>query len=297
MMRGVPHLHRRALLGSIGALFLSACGSGTPFPPTLTPEPTHTPEPTPDPQVFPTFVPDNALTTPQAAIAYDNVWRLLKPGLEVNLIRARSGTRDELMAVTRVDPTQHAIRVHYDPLTLHDVRDWMTLTGADAAINAGFFQESHETVGLLIVNGVPYGTSYKDFGGMFTMRGAQPAIQWLKSTPYQPDPAITQAVQAFPTLVVEGKVPQGINDNGARDRRSFVAIDRAGNVLIGTTQTAAWSVTDLARFLAGAKILNIRSALNLDGGPSTGMWVRGTVDSALVNSLSQVPSVITIGGQ
>jgi uncharacterized protein YigE (DUF2233 family) len=279
------------------AALLCACGPGTPFPPTLTPEPSRTPEPTPGPEAFPTFAPANALQTPLPAVTFDNTWRAVKPGLDVILIRARVGTRDELMSVVRVDPNQHLIRVLYDPTTPRDVRDWMQHHEADAAINAGFFLETKETAGLLVVAGQEFGRSYEGFGGMFAMRGAQPSIQWLRQQPYRTDPTIAFAVQSFPTLLINGRVPQGINDNGARDRRSFVAIDRAGNVLLGTTHTAAWSVTDLARWLAGARILDTRDALNLDGGPSTGMWVRSTIDAALVNSLTPVPSVIVIGGR
>ncbi len=276
---------------------LTACGSGTPFPATLTPEPSRTPTPPPGPEVFPTFAPTGSGAQPAApAVVYDNLWRSVKPGLDVMLMRGRVGTRDELVAVTRIDPTQVQIRVMYDPLTPRYVREWFDATNADAAINAGYFLDTKETTGLLIVNGQPFGTSYTGFGGMFSMRGAQPSIQWLKTQPYQADPSISQAVQAAPMLVQGGKVVQGINDNGERNRRSFVALDRDGRVLLGVSQTASWSLTDLARFLAGAPQLSVRDAMNLDGGASSGMWVRSNIDPALTNSLEAVPSVIVVGG-
>jgi uncharacterized protein YigE (DUF2233 family) len=275
---------------------LSGCGPVAPFPATITPEPTRTNTPIPSPQVLPTTAPANALGTPQPNIAYDNVWRTIKPGLDIILITGRVDKRDELLAVTRIDPNQHRIRVLYDPIAQRDVRSWYDWSGVDVAINAGFFLDTYETAALLIQDGQTFGRSYQGFGGMFAMRGSQPSIQWLKTQPYQPDTTINDGVQSFPTLVLAGKVTQGINDNGARDRRSFVAIDRNGLVLLGTSQTASWTLTELARFLAGARILNVSNALNLDGGPSTGMWVRGNVDPVLINSLSPVPSVIVVGG-
>ncbi len=48
--------------------------------------------------------------------------------------------------------------------------------------------------------------------------------------------------------------------------RSFVAIDRQGRVVLGTTDTGFFSLRRLGMFLASAP-LDLRIALNLDGGP------------------------------
>ncbi len=286
---------------AVFAAALVACRSGTPPPVTITPEPTWTPIPPPVAEVFPTFAPtppegSAEERTPVSALTYDGVWRDVKPGLEAMLLRARVGKRDELVVLVRADPAQHTIRVLYDPVQPRLVREWFDTTQADVVINAGFFLENRTAAGLLIANGQVFGNSYKGFGGMFAMRGATPSIQWLRTQPYQADASMTQAVQAAPMLVQNGRVVQGIRDNGERNRRSFVAIDRRGWVLLGVSQTAAWSLTDLATFLARTTQLEIDDALNLDGGASSGMWVRSTIDPALTNSFDVVPSVIVIGG-
>lgn len=289
------------LFTAVLALALVACGSRTPPPVTITPEPTWTPIPPPVAEVFPTFAPMPAEgsaeeRTPVSALNYDGVWRDVKPGLQAMLLRARVGKRDELVVLVRVDPAQHPIRVLYDPVQPRLVREWFDTTQADAVINAGFFLDDRTTAGLLITGGKVFGNSYKGFGGMFVMRGATPSIQWLRTQPYQPDASMTHAVQAAPMLVQNGRVVQGITDNGERNRRSFVAVDRNGRVLLGVSQTAAWSLTDLATFLARTPKLEIDDALNLDGGASSGLWVRSTIDPALTNSFDAVPSVIVVGG-
>jgi uncharacterized protein YigE (DUF2233 family) len=276
-------------------LLFSACG-GTPPPATLTPEPTWTPVPTPGPAVFPTFAPEAADGAPVASIEYDNTWRPLKPGLEYVLVRGRVGRRDELLVVVRADPAQMPIRVRYDKDRPRLVREWFDQEQADVVINANFFLEDKSTAGLLIANGAPFGTSYRGFGGMMSISGGQARVQWLRNTPYQPDTGIEQAVQGAPMLVLEGRVVPGINDNDERNRRSFAAIDRKGWVVIGVSQTASWSLTDLATFLASARLLDVRNAVNLDGGASSGLWLRGSIDPVLTNSIDTVPSVIVIGG-
>jgi hypothetical protein len=66
-------------------------------------------------------------------------------------------------------------------------------------------------------------------------------------------------------------------------------------VLLGVGQMAAWTLTDLATYLASEPELAVQAALNLDGGASSGLWVRGALDGMLTNSLEAVPSVIVVG--
>lgn len=287
----------RSLLTALLLCATTACGTRPPPVATLTPEPTWTPEPTLGPQIFPTFVPTQGSgETPVPALEYDGVWRAVKPGLDVMLTRGRSNGRNELLALTRVDPAQLRIRVRYSPENPRSVRDWFEATRADAVINAGYFLDTRATASLLVSDGQTHGVTYKGFGGMFTLRGAQPAIQWLKTKPFQANPAIEQGIQSTPMLLQGGRAVSGISDNGERNRRSFVAVDRQGRVILGVCQTASWSLTDLAAFLARAPHIGAVDALNLDGGASSGLWVRATIDAALTNSIDIVPSVITVGG-
>jgi hypothetical protein len=53
-------------------------------------------------------------------------------------------------------------------------------------------------------------------------------------------------------------------------------------------------LTDLADFLAGAESLDVVSALNLDGGASSGLWMAGALDGVSMNSFDPVPAVIAV---
>jgi uncharacterized protein YigE (DUF2233 family) len=129
---------------------------------------------------------------------------------------------------------------------------------------------------------------------MFSMREGVPHLQWLAREPYVQDQRITQAVQSFPMLVVNGQVVDGLPDDGSRNRRSFVGVDSSGHVVLGVCHSPLWTMTDLATYLAGNPLLDLTNAMNLDGGASSGLWVRGVSEAILLDSIESVPSVIAV---
>jgi len=284
----------------LSAAFLSVCFMScgaplTPNIPDLTPITPITPiEPKPQSNsvVTPTLPQVGVLpATPNNAM-----WRKVTVGIEVINLRAHSNSLnvDHPITVVRIDPTRVDIKVQYTPTDPHRMSDWHNVTDADVIINAGFFTPQKTATGLLITNGKAYGQSYKGFGGMFSIRDGKPRLQGLGSQPYTPDVKITQAVQTFPMLVQNSKVMQNLPTEDRHTYRSFIGIDKMGKVLLGITRSSSWLLSDLAAMLASHPTLNIDSALNLDGGASTGIWLRGVPEGDLTDSYDTVPSVITV---
>jgi uncharacterized protein YigE (DUF2233 family) len=299
-MAAVSSLHRHAsLFALLIPLLLSAC-SAPPAEPTLAttavlPPVTLFPaQPTAPAQPIEPIDPIQSTATPFGA-QYDGEWKPAMAGMEYMLAEFTVNARKELVLMTRIDPALTAIRVHYDPLQPQSVRQWQAATQAGLIINAGFFNTQNQATGLVIADGTSSSRSYRGFGGMFSVgQDGAPALQWLRDEPYRADETIAQAVQGFPMLVVNGERIETMDDNGERNRRSFVALDAQGRVLLGVTQMAQWSLTDLADFLAGAETLNVVSALNLDGGASSGLWLAGPLDGLSMNSFDPVPAVISV---
>jgi uncharacterized protein YigE (DUF2233 family) len=236
-----------------------------------------------------------ASPTPTAQIAKETTWLTLSPGIALLRTPAQVNGHTERLIVARVDTQQAMLRVLYDPQAPRSVRDWQAASSATLVINGGFFDEDHRATGLLIADGQAFGRSYRGFGGMFFLRHGKPGIQSLRAQPYRPDPAIRQAVQSFPLLVMNSRRVPPIEDGERRNRRSFVAIDDQGRVLLGVTLMAQWTLNDLADFLAASPALGVRHALNLDGGASAGLWLRGR-DDLSTNSFEPVPAVIAVFG-
>ncbi len=219
------------------------------------------------------------------------------PGVEYRRLRVEIGEYVERLTIARVDPGMVRFRVHYDPLSPRPVSGWTERLGqALLVINAGYFTPENEALGLLISDGQRFGTSFGDFAGMFAVAGdGRVSIRWLRAHPYDPAEPLQQAVQSFPVLVKPGGVMgfPADADDGRRSRRSIVAQDVEGRILFAIAPNGYFSLHRLATFLVGSD-LALDVALNLDGGTSSGLWLRLEPTPLVVDSMIPVPSVISV---
>ncbi len=223
-----------------------------------------------------------------------SAWQPLGEGIEYIQRREPVAATDDWVTVVRINLSKAQLHVYYAPDHPRSVRNWFETVNPDVVINAGFFTEENKATGIVIADGKRFGQTYKGFGGMFSLRGTTPQLTWLARTPYAQDDRVTQAIQSFPMLVLNGLQIDGIPDDGSRNRRSFIAIDRSGKLLLGTCQSPLWTMSELAHYLDTSPLLNVVSALNLDGGASSGIWIHGVPDVLLMDSLDVVPTIIAI---
>ncbi|MBA3870324.1 MAG: phosphodiester glycosidase family protein [Anaerolineae bacterium] len=224
----------------------------------------------------------------------DNGWQKIAPGLE-----RRSYDPDPLNPVTRmvalrIDPSQYTFRAHYQPGQAFTTTEWaMALPQAVAFVNANYFDPSDVALGLLIADGVVYGHSYTDRGGTFLVQNGQPSIRANLRTPYQGE-AVEQAVQAFPMLVLDGLAAFTDNIQDRTTRRTVVAQDSAGHIILLATPVLGLTLRDLSAYLPTTD-MNIVTAFNLDGGRSTMMVVKtGGASETVVGSIDSVPAVLAV---
>ena len=74
---------------------------------------------------------------------------------------------------------------------------------------------------------------------------------------------------------------------------SVVAIDKQGRLLFITSPDMAFSLDELADLLVSSD-LSIDTALNLDGGASTGLYVNAGNQHVNIDSVSPLPIVIVV---
>lgn len=147
-----------------------------------------------------------------------------------------------------------------------------------AVCNGGYFNPGtgFGPVGLEIAEGVRGGKPVVDpwFGGLMVRQGKASLI-W--SNEFQDAPEISEFVQCSPWLVSEGRawpMPPS-KEPESRNNRTFIMTDGAGRWAIGTCKRTG--LLELAHILATHGIITemkVNRALNLDGGPSTGLWSR-----------------------
>jgi len=204
----------------------------------------------------------------------------------------------ERVTLVRLDPARLRFRVLYTPGAGRRVSEWAAALEADGSpllmlVNGGFFTPEYTATGLLVTNGRAYGTSYEGMGGMFAvLPGGRVEVRWLVARPYDPAEWLVEAVQGFPMLIrTDGSIFPPDADDGRTARRTAVAQDRDGRILFLVAQDGFFSLHALARWLAESD-LSLVAALNLDGGQSSGLYLRAGNARVEIDSGVGVPAVI-----
>jgi hypothetical protein len=288
-------LESRKRLIALLFLFTLACNVSTAK---LTPPPTPTVALTDtSPPPTPTLVPTPLPTLPPTATPEpdDTGWRALSPGVEWRRLWAATGVGRERLTLVRLDPAQVRLRVIYQPAHPRRISQWaVDLPHALLVVNAGYFSPGKRVTGLVISDGVPSGQPYDDYAGMLAVDAfGQISVRWLRAWPYRADEGLLQAVQSFPVLVKPGGVmgfpPDA--DQGQRSRRTVVGQDTTGRILFLVGPMPRFSLHELAVWLTESD-LALDIALNLDGGYSTGLWIRGHDEQ--IDSVETLPAVIVV---
>lgn len=157
-----------------------------------------------------------------------------------------------------------------------DLEGALARTGASLAINGGYFAPSTQAEGLVIAAGktlAPFSEALG--GGVLVIRGGRAVL--ADATAFSPPSEADFAIQAKPRLVVGGVVNLR-GDDGRKAERTALCVQDEGRrleVIIAHGKGAAPggpTLTLLAEMLVSR---GCEAALNLDGGPSTGVAWQG----------------------
>lgn len=218
-------------------------------------------------------------------------WNKLAPGVEYQ--RFKEAAMD--VHVTRVDLTNPevvvvATRESERGLT---VSDYAKKTKAVVAINADYFDKQLRPVGLAIGPcGVWEGTKDTERGGVVAIGEGRAAIYPPKEVLTEPEEWMDAAVSGWPLLVRSCKaltateLPGSDGFTRSPHPRTAVGLSEDGTTLYMVVADGrregvpGLTLAKLARFMADD--LGACTAINLDGGGSSAMWV----SDAIVNKPS-----------
>jgi exopolysaccharide biosynthesis protein len=225
----------------------------------------------------------------------DTGWSRLAPGVETRQLSVDTSSGRERLRLVRVDPDLTRLRVLYQPTYPRTVSQWAaSLPRALAVVNGGYFAADYQTTGLIISDGARSGQSYGDYAGMLAVdTDGQVSLRWFGTRPFNPNETLAQAIQSFPVLVKPGGkmgFPPDA-DEGMASRRTVVAQDTGGRIILLASPQFRFSLHELAVWLTESD-LELDIALNLDGGTSTGLWIKGQENP--IDSLIPVPAIIAI---
>jgi exopolysaccharide biosynthesis protein len=214
--------------------------------------------------------------------------------METRSLRLAAGNSSATASIIRFDPQAYRVRVKYDPFNAGFLDQWNTALQPLALINGGFFDENDRATGLVIFDGITRGETYQGFGGMVVINAdGEFELRSLRQQPYDPDEPLQQAMQSAPMLIQPGGEVSQLDADTDRSRRSVIAQDRQGRVLLIALDVPLLTLPELAQALAQSD-LDLDAALALDGGRSTGLFLNTEPQRIAINSFDQVPLVLTV---
>jgi len=160
-------------------------------------------------------------------------------------------------------------------------------SGSLVAINANFFNEKQQPLGLILQDGKlkkpPQNTAW---WGVLLLDGHAAKIGKIASA--DETKGFDEGVQSGPRLVVSGKNPKLKSEYSPK---SAVGLDRKGRLYLIASE-GSMNIQDLAKFLALSEKqggLALVDALNLDGGSSTQLFAKVGDLKISVTGFNQVP--------
>jgi hypothetical protein len=155
------------------------------------------------------------------------------------------------------------------------------LTGATVAINGDFYDDGFAPVGLALGDGARWADTFDTVHWGVAVFGEGRAEIALPEDPNEPpEPWVHEAIGGVPQLVIDGLPISSYPSRFCRRRhpRSAVGVSADGRSLIfvvadgRSERSAGMTCAELAELMAE---LGAEQAINLDGGGSSALYVRG----------------------
>jgi exopolysaccharide biosynthesis protein len=227
-------------------------------------------------------------------------WKPLQDGIEYRrMILERSEPNYSLeLKLLRIDSksvTPRIMRSTQYQLAGADVKTLAQRSGADAAINANYFDENGRALGFLKTGAQEVNRSVSQsslFTGIFGINNLSPFI--VHRDEFQPARA-DEALQSGPLLLRHGKALEISRGYGRYSRRAVIGLDSEQRVLLGITAVVLGGLSwvELQElFLADEWGLQARDLLNLDGGGSAQLYVKTKKMEEFVPGTAEIPVAI-----
>ena len=216
-------------------------------------------------------------------------WRSVAPGVDYQEFRAGN------IHVTRINVASDQIRIVVSNESDKGLKvsDYARKVKAIAAVNGDYFDDAFTPAGFAVGPCGPW-ASAKDAKREIVLQIANQRGALRKRTDLG-DAPVDAAISGWPLLVAECKAVQELPGSNAFTRaphpRTALGISGDGTLLYFVVAEGRRSglpgltLAELAAFMAGE--LGVCSAMNLDGGGSTAMWVGDKIVSRLSDGVER----------
>jgi len=205
------------------------------------------------------------------------VWRTVALGFEVaDLSVLSNGHEVDRIFLNRIDPKRFRFVARNAASGDKGIDDWeRALPQAVLIVNGSYFGKKGLPDTPFVSNGARLGPkTYDARAGAFVAGDGFADVKDLSHQDWQTAFAgADNAMVSYPLLIGDDGQTHVATQSRWLANRTFVGEDGHGMIVIGTTQEAFFSLGRLADFLKRAP-LDLKTALNLDGGPIACQSVR-----------------------
>lgn len=250
------------------------------------------------PTAMPTLPPPTVAPPPTPVPTLDNNWITIANGIQYRQLFFNTSQGFGVgILVARIDPARATFRVVYSPGVGRTIQQWVAqIPTAKVIVNGGYFTTGNLPIGLIATDSFMSGAlTRRNDSGLFQVKGGVPKVRFLYLEPYAAGERLEQAVEGFPILVAGGEAAPAFNPDISNlpSSRTVIAQDTRGRILIIVTSPGVTSFTDMAYWLANSG-LEIDTALNLDGGGSTSLFLATGGPAQYTPGVSPVPVVLAV---
>lgn len=195
---------------------------------------------------------------------------------------AQSGSNKVTLTLVEFSTNDFTLKVvdqgsSQDDLKYSNLRDAMEKNGCVAGLNGGFFGADFKALGAVYEDGkkiAPYYDSNRNGLASGVIWSGAGGIHIVRRQEFKGGAEVQQAIQTGPMLISNGAKVKGLSTSRPRPR-SFVLTDWKGTWMIGTSSFV--TLAELAEVLNSPQVfknMKVNRAINLDGGRSTGFYLK-----------------------
>mgnify|MGYP002628897218 CR=1 FL=1 len=219
------------------------------------------------------------------------------PGLDVVQTECKNGDATARLTALVFKDNTYTLRVVDSPSPGNAIlENSLRHAGVPAGVNGGYFHPDFTPLGLVVSNATTL-HNYEKAKLLSGVVGADSSgrISILRSTEYRSKkPDFRDAIQCGPMLLEKGSPVSGLNAERIA-RRTAAATGTSG--LAALVYISSVSLKDAAQILALPKIFGAwapSSALNLDGGTSSGMWADAIISLPEIKRVRNFLAVVPL---
>lgn len=173
----------------------------------------------------------------------------------------------ERIRLVRIDPALYKFSVHYSKVSPLLAEEWRERLDATVVVNGSYYLPNLDADTPLWTAGMRYGPrTYSAQHGAFVADDPPRIVDLLNRDIETELRGVKDAMVSYPLLLDAGG---NVRAHGRPDwvaNRTFVATDRNGRIILGTTEQGFFALKAFGNFLKNSD-LQLTTALNFDGGP------------------------------